>query len=367
MPPATISEKALSRNMLDVLIRAGLLAIMVIFCFRIFSPFMSLMLWSVILAITLYPLQRSLQSKLGRSNGFTATLIVLIAIGVLIATVCLLGQSLVDSVEGAMTMVKTGSFQIPLPPETIAHWPLVGKLLHSLWMQAVTDLPDLIQKYLPEIKHFTLSLLSELAGAGMGFLMFIVALMIAGILMAFGESGGRSAVQIVSRICGPAKGPKITSLCTTTIRAVALGVIGIAFIQMLLVGAGFVVMGVPGAGLLALVLLLLGIMQLPATLVTVPVIIYVFASEGASTVSVVFAIYVFIAGLVDNVLKPMLLGRGVDVPMPVVLVGALGGMISGGIIGLFIGPVLLAVSYQLFWQWVKDQPRDNALDDLGQA
>ena len=113
-----------------------------------------------------------------------------------------------------MTMVKTGSFQIPLPPETIAHWPLVGKLLHSVWMQAVTDLPDLIQKYLPEIKQLTLSLLSELAGAGMGFLMFIVALMIAGILMAFGESGGRSAVQIVSRICGPVKGPKITSLCT---------------------------------------------------------------------------------------------------------------------------------------------------------
>jgi predicted PurR-regulated permease PerM len=135
---------------------------------------------------------------------------------------------------------------------------------------------------------------------------------------------------------------------------VAQGVVGIAFIQMLLIGIALVLKGVPGAGLLALVILLLGIMQLPATLITVPVIIYVFATEGASLVNIVFAAYVFVAGLADNVLKPLLLGRGVDVPMPVVLIGALGGMVSGGVIGLFIGPVALAVGYQLFWQWVED-------------
>jgi predicted PurR-regulated permease PerM len=174
--------------------------------------------------------------------------------------------------------------------------------------------------------------------------------------MAYGESGSRSAVQIATRISGPGKGPRIASLCTATIRAVALGVVGIAFIQMLLVGLGFVFKGVPGAGLLALAVLLLGIMQLPATLITLPVIAYVFATEGATGATIVFSIYVFVAGLVDNVLKPLLLGRGVDVPMPVILIGALGGMVTGGIIGLFIGPVVLAVGYQLFWQWVQDRP-----------
>src|SRR5690606_31004451 len=118
----------------------------------------------------------------------------------------------------------------------------------------------------------------------------------------------------------------------------------------------FVVKGIPGAGLLALAVLLLGIMQLPATLITIPVIAFVFTTEGASTTTIVFAIYVFIAGLADNVLKPLMLGRGVDVPMPVVLIGALGGMVTNGVIGLFIGPVVLAVGYQLFWQWVRDQP-----------
>lgn len=117
-------------------------------------------------------------------------------------------------------------------------------------------------------------------------------------------------------------------------------------------------MGIPGAGLLALAVLLLGIMQLPVTLITLPVIAYVFATEGASTVTIVFSVYVFVAGLVDNVLKPLLLGRGVDVPMPVVLIGALGGMVTSGIIGLFIGPVVLAVGYQLFWQWVEVRPQE---------
>ena len=177
--------------------------------------------------------------------------------------------------------------------------------------------------------------------------------------MAHGESGSRSAVQIASRVSGPVRGPKIAALCTATIRAVALGVVGIAFIQMLLVGLGFVFKGIPGAGLLALAVLLLGIMQLPATLITIPVIAFVFATEGANTATIVFALYVFVAGLVDNVLKPLLLGRGVDVPMPVVLIGALGGMVTSGIIGLFIGPVVLAVGYQLFWQWVRDRPPEE--------
>ena len=132
--------------------------------------------------------------------------------------------------------------------------------------------------------------------------------------------------------------------------------VGIAFIQMLLIGVAFLIKGIPGAGLLALAILLLGIMQLPATLITVPVIAVVFATEGATVASIAFAIYTSVAGLADNVLKPLLLGRGLDVPMPVVLIGAIGGMVSVGIIGLFIGPVALAVSYQLFWQWIDQQP-----------
>ncbi len=359
MVPTSLTVKTLSSGLLDVLIRAGLIVVLVLFCFEIFRPFRDLMLWSLILAITLYPLQTRLRGPLGHKDGFIATLIVLVAIAILMVPVYLLGSSIADSVQNTITTVKTQGFQIPPPTESVATWPLVGKPISALWLQAANDLPSLTVKYIPQIKGISLGLLSKLAGLGMGFLIFIFALIIAGIFMAYGEAGNRSAIQIASRISGPDRGPSIAALCTATIRAVALGVVGIAFIQMLLVGLGFVFKGVPAAGLLALGILLLGIMQLPATLITIPVIVYVFATEGPNTGTIVFAIYVFVAGLVDNVLKPLMLGRGVDVPMPVILIGALGGMVTSGILGLFIGPVVLAVGYQLFWQWVEDRPQDE--------
>lgn len=334
-----------------------LVAVLVMFCFQIFRPFLNLMLWSLIMAITLYPLHLRLRGKLGDNEGRTATLLVVIAIAILMVPIYLLGASLADSVEQALTTVRSGNFQIRPPAESVAGWPLVGKPLHAFWLQASTDLTGAAQKFTPQIKELTITLLGKLAGLGMGLLVFIVALLIAGIFMAYGESGRRSAVEIASRLSGPERGPQITELCTATIRAVAQGVVGIAFIQMLLIGVAFVLKGIPGAGLLALAVLLLGIMQLPATLITVPVIAFVITTEGATTATIVFSVYVFIAGLADNVLKPLLLGRGVNVPMPVVLIGALGGMVTNGVIGLFIGPVVLAVGYQLFWQWVRDRPQ----------
>jgi len=361
------SEKALSRGLLDVLIRAGLMAVLVIACYQIVSPFLDLILWSLILAVTLYPLQGRLKGMLGNREGRTATLIVVIAIAILIVPIYLLSTSMVSSVEHAVAAVKGGSFHVPPPADSVASWPLVGKRLYGFWLQAATDLTSLTQKLTPQIKEVGLDLLGKLASVGIGLLMFIVALAIAGIFMAYGESGRRSAEQVASRIFGGGKGPKVAELCTATIRAVAQGVVGIAFIQMLLIGVAFELKGIPGAGLLALAVLLFGILQVPVTLITLPVIGLVFVTEGASMATIAFAIYVFIAGLVDNVLKPLLLGRGVDVPMPVVLIGALGGMVTKGIIGLFIGPVILAVGYQLFWQWVEGKSQVQEPGDQKQT
>ena len=358
MPTLSPSEKALSHGLLDALIRAGLIAVLVIFCFRVFHPFLNLMLWSLILAVTLYPLHRMLMARMGNKDGRVATLLVLVSIAVLTVPVYLIGIALVDSLRDGVAMLKSGSFHVPPPADSVADWPIVGKKLHALWLQASIDLTSLAQQYAPQIKAGGLAMLGKMAGIGVGLLIFLAALAIAGIFMAYGESGARSAEQIASRIFGRRRASQNVALCTATIRAVAQGVIGIAFIQMLLVGVAFVLMGVPAAGLLALVVLLLGILQIPATLVTIPVIAFVLLTQGVSVATIVFAVYTFVAGLADNVLKPMLLGRGVEVPMPVVLIGALGGMITNGIVGLFVGPVVLAVGYQLFWQWVRDEPHD---------
>lgn len=358
MASRSISGRALSQGLLDVLIRAGMITALVIVCFRVFHPFLNLMIWSLILAVTLYPLQCSLKRRMGNKEGRAATLLVLVAIVLLMLPIYLVGASMTESVQSAAATVRSGSFHVPPPADAVADWPLVGTRVYDFWQQAATDLTGLAQKLQPQLKHASLTLLGKLAGLGVGMLMFLAALILAGVFMAYGESGSRSAVQIASRIFGPGKGTQITELCTATVRAVAKGVVGIAFIQMLLIGVGFALMGVPGAGLLSIVVLLFGIMQLPATLITLPVIVFVIATQGASAVTIILAIYVFAAGLIDNVLKPLMLGRGVPVPMPVILIGALGGMVTGGIAGLFIGPVVLAVGYQLFWEWVRGQPQD---------
>ncbi|WP_286977126.1 AI-2E family transporter [Pseudomonas sp.] len=341
-----------SRNLLDTFIRAALIAILVYGCYQVFHPFLGMMLWALILGVTLYPLQGMIKARLGNHDGRAASLLVVLAIAVLLVPVYFLGTSLTESVHAAIETVKSGTVHIPAPPASVEEWPVIGKSLYSFWANAASDLTSVLQSLAPHLKGFTLGLLSKLAGVGAGFLVFIGSLIIAGIMMAYGESGHRSAVRIADRIIGPDRSHSFITLCTATIRAVAQGVIGIAFIQMVVIGIGFVVMGIPGAGLLAMVVLLLGIMQLPVPLLTIPVIAFVFFTEGTSLATIIFAIYTFIGGLLDNILKPMLLGRGVDVPMPVILIGALGGMLAGGIIGLFIGPVVLAVGYKLFWQWI---------------
>ncbi|MDF3935689.1 AI-2E family transporter [Pseudomonas citronellolis] len=359
----------LARDLLDLFIRAGLVVVLVAFAFRVFRPFLDLMLWSVVLAVTLYPLQRGLRERLGGRDGRAATLIVVVALALLLVPVYLLLVSLGESLEQLLGLLRSGSWSLPAPPEAVAGWPLVGPRLYQAWLSASGDLTSALHRLLPHLKGSGMALLGALANVGAAFLLFIGALIIAGICMAYGERGHLAAQRIAARISGPQRGPRIVTLCTATIRAVAQGVIGIAFIQMLLVGVGFVAIGVPGAGILALVVLLLGIVQLPATLVTLPVIAYVLGTGGVDLAGIVFAVYSLVAGLADNVLKPLLLGRGVDVPMPVVLIGALGGMVVQGIIGLFLGPVILAVAYNLFWQWVDEQDEAAAegADDGGRA
>ena len=188
--------------LIDALIRTGLIFILAISCYWVFQPFLDLMLWSMILAVTLYPLQRKLKPRLGGKDGLTATFIVVIAIAILLIPIYLLSASIAGSVESSLALARTGQFHVPPPADSVANWPLVGDKVHSLWLQASSDLTVLAQKYAPQLKAFSLTMLGTLASFGMGILLFIVALILAGIFMAYGEAGHRSAVQIASRIVG---------------------------------------------------------------------------------------------------------------------------------------------------------------------
>ncbi len=350
-------ERRLSRLLLDVLIRAGLILALVMLCYRIFSPFLVLMVWALILAVTLYPLHQALAVRMGGRQGWAATLITLLGVALIVAPSVVLLNSMGDSVHDLIEGVQQDTLQIPPPKPGVAEWPVVGPKIHAYWQTASDNLPALIKSLQPKIGELAKAALAMVASIGGGILGFVAAFIVAGIIMAFGEAGERGSRAIFARVFGYERGAEFTVLSVATIRAVAQGVIGIAFIQAILVGVCLLVAGVPLAGVLAVVVLVLGIAQVPALIVTLPAIAYLWMSgEYGTGAAALYSVVLFVAGMADNVLKPLMLGRGVDAPMPVILLGALGGMAAAGILGLFAGAVLLALGYQIFMAWVADNP-----------
>ena len=249
--------------------------------------------------------------------------------------------------------MQANSLEIPAPPDAVANWPLVGEKVHAIWSQAHSDLPSLVQGLQPKIGELAKASLGFVAGIGGALLQFLFALIIAGIIMACGRSGGRGSLAIFSRVAGSARGAQFAKLSVATIRAVALGVIGIAFVQAIAVGLCLLIAGIPWAAVLSLIVLVLGIAQVPALIVTIPAIIYIWWSGDYGNVeAIIYTALIFVSGMADNVLKPLMLGRGVDAPMPIILLGALGGMAAAGILGMFVGATLLALGYQIFMGWV---------------
>jgi predicted PurR-regulated permease PerM len=342
----------ISTRLFDVLIKLGLCIALVALCYRVFSPFLTLMIWALILAVTLYPLHRTLVRKVGGKQWLAATILVILGSVVIVAPTALLMNSLGDSVRELVHGVQDHTLTIRAPKESIKTWPVIGESAYSIWSKAHSDLPALVQSMQPKISELARKSLGFVASIGGGLLLFLASFIIAGIIMAFGESGANASRKIFVRIAGR-RGELLTTLSTATIRAVAQGVIGVAFIQAIIVGIALLVAGVPWAGVLAIITLVLGIAQIPAFIVTLPAIIYIWASGDYSTgMATTYTIILFIAGLADNVLKPLMLGRGVDAPMPVILFGALGGMAGAGILGMFVGATLLALGYRIFMEWV---------------
>jgi predicted PurR-regulated permease PerM len=262
-------------------------------------------------------------------------------------------NSLGDSVRQLVSAVQNNSLKIPAPRPEVEAWPIVGKVIHDFWSKAHADLPVLVLSMQPKIGELAKTGLSFVAGIAGGLLQFMASFIIAGIIMAFGQSGSHSSHAIFERIFGKSRGGKFATLSMATIRAVAQGVIGVAFIQAIIIGLALLIAGIPWAGVLALIALIFGIAQVPALVVTLPAIIYIWSSANYSNAAAItYTVLLLLSGMADNVLKPLMLGRGVDAPMPVVLLGALGGMATAGILGMFVGSTLLTLGFQIFMGWV---------------
>ncbi|MEA3469190.1 MAG: AI-2E family transporter [Thermodesulfobacteriota bacterium] len=289
---------------------------------------------------------------LGGRRTLASVLFVLVILAALVIPTVLLVSSSVDAVQTLSEQMQDKTLSIPPPPAKVADWPLIGDKVHHIWQLSSTNLEAALKQFSPQLKTAAGNLLGSVGGSVIGLFMIIISTCIAGVFLAKVEKSSAVAEKIITRLAGE-KGAEITALATATIRGVMQGVVGVAVIQATLAAIGMVVVGVPAAGLWALLMLVVAVIQLPPILVLGPVAAYVF-SVSDTTPAVLFLIWILLVCASESVLKPLLMGRGSDIPMLVILIGALGGMMLFGIIGLFVGAVVLAIMYTLFMAWINE-------------
>jgi len=346
-----IRDRAFLNRTVEAAVRIGLIAILVLYCFQIVRPFLIPVVWGVIIAVAVHPNYLWLERVLGGRRTLAAMLFVVLALVLLVIPTFLLSDTLVAGVTGLARSLSEGRLTIPMPPESVAGWPLIGEPLDKFWRLASVNLAGALGEIAPQLRGLGKWLLGAVAGAGLGILQFVLAIIIAGVILRHGDSGKRISYAIARRLAEE-HGAGFIDLARATIRSVSRGILGVALLQSLLAGLGFLAAGVPAAGLWAFLCLLLSVVQIGIFPITVPAIIYVFAT-GDTTTAVLFLIWNLVVGALDNVLKPLLLGRGVNVPMAVIFVGAIGGFLASGIIGLFIGSVILVLGYELLLDWLE--------------
>lgn len=346
-------KNAEAKNPIDVFIKIVLLSLLLIWSFYIVKPFVTLIVWSIILAVALHPLyEKLLKITKGKKKGLVTSVFILILVALIIIPTINLTGSVIDSGRELYQSFDEGTLKVPPPAENVQEWPLIGKKLYGVWSSASSDLEDFIVNYKDEISNSLGWLFSSFAGLMGSVALGLFALIIAGVFMSSADAGYRSGVNFANRLAA-GKGEEFMTMCVSTIRSVVKGILLVAIVQAALAYMGFIVIGLPGASLFALLVLVLAIVQIPALLAMIPAIAIVF-SYAETTPAIIFTIYIILVALSDNFLKPMLLGKGLETPMLVILIGALGGMMLQGILGLFIGPVVLALGYQIYSTWVAE-------------
>jgi predicted PurR-regulated permease PerM len=333
-------------------LRLGAVLLAIYWCYRILAPFVPLVLWGAIIAVAIYPLHEKLAARLGNRTKLSATLITLLGLMVLTTPVVMLTESLVVSSMDLAEDISAGSVDVPPPPERVREWPLVGERLHSSWLLASQNLDAAATRFGPQLEGVRHSLVATAGGAGAAFLQMFISIIIAGVFLAAAEGSEAQTQGVVNGLVG-ARGPLLLKMSKTTVRSVARGVLGVAVIESILVAIGLLAAGVPGAGFWTFVVLVLSIVQVPPLLVLAPMTVYVLSAAEPFGMTV-FIICAAAAVAVDTLLKPVLLGRTADAPALVILMGALGGMLLWGIVGLFVGAVLLVLGWEGLQFWVKE-------------
>ncbi len=348
-----MNHSEFSKNTIEASIRVGLLVFLAIYCFNIIKPFILPVIWGVIIAVAIYPVFAKLKSVLGGRNKLASVVYTLFALALLITPTVMISNSVIDSSSMITEKYEAGTLEVPPPNESIKEWPLIGEKTYAFWLQASDNFEATLIKYKTETKKIGKTIVAGAAGAAGTVLQFVLSIIISGILLANADGAYKLTIKIFNRLTNIKTGKEYTDLAKATIRSVAQGVLGVAMIQATLSALGMMVMGVPAWGLWTVMILVLAIAQLPPIFVLGFVSAYVF-SVTETTPAVIFLIYCLIVSSSDGFLKPLFLGRGMATPMLVILLGAIGGMMMSGIIGLFVGAIVLALGYELFMKWLNE-------------
>lgn len=345
------SETGVVGRLVEIVLPLLLLALLIALCVQLLIPFVGLLLWTIILAVCFYPVHCRLVRR-GMRNRLSAMIIGTGLATLILVPTAIAAVSAASSIPRLVSGLQNGQQQIRPPPEQLDRIPIIGPKVYHAWAQASADVPAFAKEFGPQVTSGIKWLFGAAGGMLAAILALLLAVIFAAITLAYSDSARAFITSIFTRVTGGReRGEHYISIIAATIRSVANGVIGVAFVQALLCGVGFFVIGVPGAGILSLIAMVFGVLQVPVVLITLPAIFWAFSAES-TTVAIVFTVWEIIAGLSDAALKPLLIGHGLEVPMPIILLGVIGGVIAYGLVGLFIGAVLLAVGWVLLAEWL---------------
>ncbi len=333
-------------------LRIGFVGLLVVLSYLILKPFLFVIMWGIIIAVGIYPIFKKFAALLGNRKKLAATIITLFALTLLIVPSYFLMESAIGGIQNLAAELEEGTFKVPPPSEDVAEWPLIGKPVYDAWKLASVNLEGAIKTFEPQIKEFASSIFSSVLGLGSTVLLTLVSIIIAGALLAKADSAELVARKAFKILIGK-RGEGFTELASATIRSVVQGVLGVAIIQSVLSGIVMLIFNIPLAGLWALIVLFLAIIQLPPLIILIPIAVYGFSILD-TTSAIIFLVLCIIISMSDALLKPIFLGRGVDVPTLVILLGAIGGMMVSGVIGLFVGAVVLAIAYKVYQALLED-------------
>ncbi|WP_084030890.1 AI-2E family transporter [Bradyrhizobium paxllaeri] len=348
----TIRQLLAGEDEIQLAVRLALLALLIYWSFVVIRPFVPILAWSVVLAVALYPVFSWLSGLLGNRPRLAATLLTLVNFGIVIGPATWLGLGAVEGLRGFAAQLSAGTLAAPSPPAGVKEWPIIGAQLYALWEQASTNLRTAMRELAPHLKPLAGTMLGLAGGAGIGTLKFLVAVALTGFLLPAGPRLVAASNRFLARVVAE-RSENFLVLAGATIRSVAQGVIGIAVAQGLVIGIILKLADVPKAGLLAFAVMILGILQIGSAVIVIPVLIWIWATKPL-VVALLITLCLVPASLADNVLKPIVMGRGLTTPALVIFLGVIGGTLAHGIVGLFIGPIILAVAWELLTAWVRE-------------